>query len=295
MDYEATAKRKSKDSIFADLFHILRYALQLVKALHPDTDVNENDIFFATLRPVLLNEVYNDLGLLVKDKLLILVEAQSTWTLNVLIRSLIYLADTYNGYIHRQQPKKVNVYGTRKIDFPKPEFYLIYTGKRDDCPEEITLAKDFFDDKNAAIDLKMKVICAEDENSIIGQYIIFCHVLDEQVKLHSRTKKAVEETIRICQDRNVLKEYLESRKKEVVTIMMAMFDQEYAVDAYANERYYDGLDKGRREGRNEGKIQGAVEMCKNFGASFNETVTKIASQFGLSFEDSTACVKKLWA
>ena len=157
-NYEATAKRKSKDSVFADLFHILRYALQLVKTLHPDDDANESDISFASLRPVLLNEVYNDLGLLVKGKLLIIVEAQSTWSLNVLIRSLVYLVDTYNSYIHRQQPKKVNVYGTCKIDLPKPEFYLIYTGERKDCPDKIALARDFFGDENAAIDLKMKVI-----------------------------------------------------------------------------------------------------------------------------------------
>ena len=164
-----------------------------------------------------------------------------------MIHTLVY---TYShGYIHRQQPKKVNVYGTRKIDLPQPEFYLIYTGKREDCEEEISLAKNFFDDENAAIDLKMKVIYAEDENNIIGQYIIFCHVLDEQVKIYGRTKKAVEETIRLCQDRNVLKEYLESRQKEVVTIMMTMFDQEYAVDAYGDERYYKGRDEGKREGR----------------------------------------------
>ena len=38
------------------------------------------------------------------------------------------------------------------------------------------------------------------------------------------TQKAVTETIRICKDRNVLKEYLLEREKEVVTIMMSLFD-----------------------------------------------------------------------
>lgn len=38
---------------------------------------------------------------------------------------------------------------------------------------------------------------------------------NEQRKLHGNTKQAVTETIRICKDRNVLKEYLESRGQEV--------------------------------------------------------------------------------
>lgn len=34
------------------------------------------------------------------------------------------------------------------------------------------------------------------------------------------------ETIRICKDRNLLREFLESREKEVVSIMMTLFDEE---------------------------------------------------------------------
>ncbi len=45
------------------------------------------------------------------------------------------------------------------------------------------------------------------------------------------------ETIRICKDRNVLKEYLESREKEVMDIMMTLFDNEYILKTYVeNEK-----------------------------------------------------------
>ena len=40
------------------------------------------------------------------------------------------------------------------------------------------------------------------------------------------TKQAVKETIRICKDRNILKQYLSSKEVEVVTIMMSLFDDE---------------------------------------------------------------------
>lgn len=74
------------------------------------------------------------------------------------------------------------------------------------------------------------------EGDIINQYVIFTKVCNEQVKLYGRTKKALLETIRICKDRNVLKEYLESREKEVMDIMMVL---------YVRKRQYRCMEKVR--------------------------------------------------
>ena len=51
-------------------------------------------------------------------------------------------------------------------------------------------------------------------------------VLDEQKKIYGRTKKAIEETIKICEEQDILVEYLKSRKVEVQNIMYTLFDQE---------------------------------------------------------------------
>lgn len=57
------------------------------------------------------------------------------------------------------------------------------------------------------------------------------------MKLHGRSREAVTETIRICKDRNVLREFLESREKEVISIMMTLFDEERIMRTYvASER-----------------------------------------------------------
>ena len=64
---------------------------------------------------------------------------------------------------------------------------------------------------------------------------MFSKVYDEQRKLYRNTKQAVTETIRICKERNVLKEYLESKEQEVVDIMMALFDDEQILKAYIKE------------------------------------------------------------
>lgn len=87
----------------------------------------------------------------------------------------------------------------------------------------------------------------EDENNIIGQYIIFCKVYNEQMKLYGRTRKTVTETIRICKGKNILREYLLDREKEVVSIMMSLFDEEEVIRSYIkSERYEAEQDKARK-------------------------------------------------
>lgn len=53
------------------------------------------------------------------------------------------------------------------------------------------------------------------------------------------TRKAIIETIRICKDRNVLKEYLAQREKEVVTIMMSLFDEEQIMKSFIRSERHD--------------------------------------------------------
>ncbi len=58
------------------------------------------------------------------------------------------------------------------------------------------------------------------------------------------TRKAVTETIRICKDRNVLKEYLLGREKEVMTIIMSLFDDERIMESFIrSERYEETKEK----------------------------------------------------
>jgi hypothetical protein len=231
---QSTPKRKIKDSVFTNLFQDKKYLLRLYKALHPeDSDVTEDDIKDITIKHILVDADYNDLGFSVGERLVILVESQSTWTLNIIIRALMYLIQTYHDFFKRT---KQNLYGSKKVNMPKPELYVIFTGEKPkNPPDTISLSKDFFNGENIALDAEIKVLYQEDENSIIGQYIIFCKVYNKQRKKYGQVKKAVTETIRICKDRNVLKEYLENKEQEVVDIMMTLFDDEQVLEAYAKD------------------------------------------------------------
>jgi hypothetical protein len=72
------AKYTIKDSVFTNLFQDKKYLIQLYKTLHPeDVDATEDELSDITIHNILTDDIYNDLGFLKGDRLLILAEAQS--------------------------------------------------------------------------------------------------------------------------------------------------------------------------------------------------------------------------
>ncbi|MDE6622114.1 MAG: hypothetical protein K2K74_16825 [Lachnospiraceae bacterium] len=231
---EVKAKRTAKNSVFLNLFQDKKNLLELYRTLHPeDKDATEDALNIVTIDNVLTDNLYNDLGIMVNDdKLLLLLEAQSSWTVNILIRILLYLAQSYHEYFERTSQ---SLYRSRKVKIPKPELYVIYTGNKGHKPDILSLSKEFFNGTEIDIEVKAKVIYESSANSIINEYIVFCKVFNEQIKKYGMTKQAVTETIRICKDRNVLKQYLSSKEVEVVSIMMSLFDEEQIMRTYAKD------------------------------------------------------------
>ena len=239
---DVKAKRTAKNSVFLDLFQNKSYLLKLYKTLHPeDITATEDSLTNITIENVLTDNLYNDLGFIVNNKLMILIEAQSTWTMNILVRVLLYLAQSYHEYFQRTNQ---NYYKSKKVKIPKPELYVIFTGNKGRKPDQISLSKEFFEDAELDIEVKATVLYENDEKDIINQYIIFCKIFNEQTNQHGMTQKAITETIRICKNREVLREYLTQREKEVVTIMMSLFDEEQIMESYIkSERYEAAQDK----------------------------------------------------
>ena len=133
------------------------------------------------------------------------------------------------------------------------------------------------------------MIYGDNEDDIIGQYVLFTKVYDEQRNLYGRTQKAIEETIRICKERNVLKEYLENREGEVVTMMMTLFDHEQIM-----KNHDASIRREEREKANEQAIASIVRIYKKVNGSMLDAVESVVSDYGYSEEDATAIVQKYW-
>lgn len=277
---EDIAKRTVKDSVFTNLFGDSKYLLQFYQAIHPeDKEVKEEDLRTVTLENIFTDDIYNDLGFIKDDKIMILAEAQSTWTSNIIIRALEYLVNSYRRYFSENG---MDLYQSKKVRLPKPELYVIYTGNRQTRPERITLSEEFFRGEKTAVEVTVKMIYDGRKGDIISQYVAFTKILNKQIKLYGGTKKAILETIRICKDENVLKEYLESKESEVVDIMMQLYDQEEIMRVHDIRVAKDSA------------IQTTVEMCQEFGLAFADTVEKIAKKFSMSHERAEDEVKEYW-
>ena len=252
---EDKINRNIKDSVFCDLFGKPEYLIQLYRALHPeDMETQQEDLTIVTLSRIIVREMYNDLGFLAGNRLLVLVEAQSSWSENIVVRFLMYLGETYRRYIEKND---LDLYTTKKVELPKPELYVIYTGDRMKRPEKISLKSEFFGGEYSCVEVEAKVIYDSVHGDILNQFITFSKVFDQmRKKFPDDRRKAVQETIRICKEKDVLTSYLS--KEEVATVMFTFADQEREYErALRKER-----EKAREEGREEGFIDALVSLVK---------------------------------
>ncbi|MBQ7528401.1 hypothetical protein IJT10_00660 [bacterium] len=291
-------KRKVKDTVFSDLFRNPHYLRLLYLVLHPeDTSVTEEDLQDVTINNVITDAQYNDLGFRVRDRLIILVEAQSTWSPNIAIRLWFYLAETYDRYV---QKHNLNLYSSKKCKLPIPELYVIYTGKERKVPKYISLKKDFFNAKGS-IDAQIEVINCSNEGDIIDQYIRFCQVCTREVKTNGFNEQTVCRIVSICQLQDVLKDYLENRRVELMNMIAYLHDQDQVfkmqIDEARQEAKQEAMKEARQEAMKEAlnnEISSIIETCKSFGKSVSETVDYITSKYKLTPKEAESRVNKCW-
>ncbi len=266
---EPAADRKTRDSVFTDLFHRPKYALQLFKVLHPEaTNVTEKDITAVTLKNVFASGQYNDLGMIVGDRLIILVESQTDWNPNMALRCFFYIADTYQRYISKNQ---IDLFSKKMIKLPKPEFYVIYTGPlrtREsvmplsnhfiDCSEEFG---GLFQDDSIPLQLNVKMLYNAEDGNILKQYFDYCWIFTQQIAAcHGDRMQAIKNTISICQDNDVLAEYIREHKPEVEnTMITCLQDDDYIMRIHMLNLEKDAIEKGLAEGRAEGRAEGMAK------------------------------------
>ena len=106
------------------------------------------------------------------------------------------------------------------------------------------------------------------------------------------TKKAVTETIRICKDSDVLREYLSNKEKEVVTIMMRLFDEEEILKSYIRSERYEAAQEASRRATQETTQRAtqktkktAITLIKNGKLSVDEILTYYPDLSPVDIED----------
>ena len=300
---ETQTNRKYKDSVFVDLFAHDESAkenfISLYNALHgTNLDAKTTEVQPVMLEQVLYMKFYNDVAMLVDDKIVVLVEHQSTINENMPFRMLEYIARIYEKIT---DPKKK--FGKAMIKIPMPEFYVFYNGKEDFPSETVMKLSDAFmnfDDKllgsailknkienpNFPLEISVKVININvDKKNPILQH---CKVLNEYSEFIEQVKFNIDhkipdpftKAIKQSSKNGFLSDYLQRKSTEVQNMLLMEYD--YATDIEVQRE--EAFEKGVSQGIQQGEYQKAIETAKKL-LDMGLSLEQISQGTGLSIDE----------
>ena len=132
--YHMGANREYKNSVFTTLFNDESNLLSLYNAVSGSELPLDTPLEIATLEDVLFTDRRNDIAFVLEDKIVILLEHQSTINENMPLRMLIYIARVYEKLIDNEA-----IYKKKLLKIPKPDFIVLYNGT-DPFPDERSYA-----------------------------------------------------------------------------------------------------------------------------------------------------------
>ena len=258
--------RKHKDSLFVDYFSKDRdwkqHFLSLYNALHgTNLQVADTQLERVNLEQVLYKSYYNDIAVLVDGQFILMIEHQSTINPNMPLRLLEYVARIYGNIVDSTAK-----FSRHLVPLAKPEFYVFYTGNKELPPESYLYLSDAFPNQSQnadlTLELKVKVCTIKSETpspvvrscTDLEQYVQFLELVEEtKAAGHKHPLKwAIQEAVR----RNILRDYLERKGGEVLSILMTEYDYATDMAVLKEESYEDGLFAGLATGREEGREEG---------------------------------------
>ena len=241
-------------------------------------------------------DLYNDISFEIDGKLVVLIEHQSTINPNMALRLLMYIGRVYEKIVEGR-----NIYSSKLLPVPRPEFFVLYNGT-DPFPDEKTLhlsdtfeGLPSFEKPVPSLELEVRVInINEGRNSQIAQrcrklaeYSAFiAKVREFEKELGDRTE-AFKKAVKYCQKHDILKEFMELHATEVLSMLMTEWNWDDALAVRYEEGMEEGIERGREEGLEEGLEQGRkekLEIARNLlsEGSTPEFVQKIT---GLSMDE----------
>jgi len=263
------ANTKYKDSVFTSIFsdpdslRELYCALEGV-SLPPDIPVTIN-----TLQDVLFMERINDISFEIGGKLVILIEHQSTINQNMALRLLMYIARVYEKIVDDK-----NIYTSRPIPLPRPEFFVLYNGLSPYPDEKVLKLSEVFESatslgvpekESPSLELIIRVINinqGKNEGIVrkckaLNGYCAFVETVRKYKRDGYSKDDTMEKAVEYCLNHDILKEFLEKHSSGVKNMLMAEWKLEDALAVRFEEGVEEGLEKGREEGREKGLEQTA--------------------------------------
>lgn len=282
-------QRDVKDRLFRYLFEKDRDALlELYNALNGTDYRDPWQLEIVTIESAVYVVMKNDLAYILSGTMS-MYEHQSTYSPNLPVRFLIYLAQEYQTVIEQAER---SLYGTGQISLPTPQCVVFYNGTKE-MPEECTLRlSDAFENRRARADVELTVRMLNINYGHNERLMEKCKVLEEYSKLVDITRDYMLETkdiqialsraIEYCIENGILKEFLLKNRAEVLGMLLEEFDA---------EKYERTL---RSEGREEG-LRCSIEIMQETNVSRNLAKRKLMEKYFLSEEEAEGKLLLYWS
>jgi predicted transposase/invertase (TIGR01784 family) len=239
--------RNHKNSVFSSLFSnpdVLRELDSAIEGIPipPDIPIDIN-----SLADILYKGQINDISFLIDNRLVVLIEHQSTINNNIPLRLLMYIARIYEKIVKRKK-----LYQTKLEKIPRPEFIVLYNGeKKYPDYKELRLSDAFKDieglklaDSNIIpLELIVHVYNVNHGHNIeilkksetLDSYSMFIDKIREYQKKIKTLEKAFKSAIKYCIENNILKDYLEAHASEVLNMLLDDWNQDEYVEVRCEE------------------------------------------------------------
>ena len=185
------------------------------------------------------------------DRLIVLVEHQSTINENMPLRMLFYVTNEYEKIIMSFKKK---LYRDKLVRVPKPEFYVVYTGKILWHHHELKLSEAYgvTAPEDTPLELKVQIICEEEmqnTQNTLGDYYNFIRFVKNNIISGKISIDAVKNYINQFAGSELFKKYLEKLNAEEVTKMANYeFDLEEALEVRREEGIEYGMERSTENG-----------------------------------------------
>lgn len=261
-----TANRMYKSRIFAMLFSDRNELLKLYNAINGNSYDDPDLLQVNTLENAVYMSMQNDVSFII-DMRLNLYEHQSTYSPNLPVRYLLYVADVYSDYT-----KDMNLYGTKAVKLPTPRFVIFYNGQAEQPDRKELKLSELFSIPDADPSLELKAVMLNINKGHNRKLMETCRTLQDYAEYTFRVREyaaempldlAVEQAITECISEGILADFLRKNRAEAKKVSIYEYDEERHMRQTREEGMEEGYANGFSQGIEQGITQTVINLLKS--------------------------------
>ena len=248
--------------LFSDRNELLKLYNAINGTSYDDPDLLQVN----TLENAVYMSMQNDVSFII-DMRLNLYEHQSTYSPNLPVRYLLYVADVYSDYT-----KDMNLYGTKAVKLPTPRFVIFYNGQAEQPDRKELKLSELFSIPDADPSLELKAVMLNINKGHNRKLMETCRTLQDYAEYTFRVREyaaempldlAVEQAITECISEGILADFLRKNRAEAKEVSIYEYDEERHMRQTREEGMEEGYANGFSQGIEQGITQTVINLLKS--------------------------------